>query len=291
MKQFALSILDTHDHTQRIVKVSNTHVFLSYCRDNKTEAKQLHDDLVDHGFDVWRDGRLVAGQDWKLEIRKAIQHSAAVVACFSKEVQDRDSSGMFPELRDALDCYRVLKPGSVFLIPVRLSECELPDLAIDGTRALSDLHYVDLFPPSVRPDGLARLIEALKSSPRLKNSPVVKTDERNMVNQTIPHKAFRVGQGPDPIDDAITVIVFGGLEKRVESAVRWLEKNHGGPVPAYDHGDDIHEVMVRGPVASGQIALLANRYGVDVKSIDHVPQAAFNEFVTNVRRYLKAKEA
>ena len=125
-------------------------------------------------------------------------------------------------------------------------------------------------------------------SPRLKSSAKVEAGARR---KTIAHKAFRVGQGQDPIDESITVIVFLGSEERIESAVRWLKEHVGGPVPTYHHGDHVHEVMVRAPVASAQIALLADRCGVKVKSIDHVPEPVFTEFVMKVRKYLAWKKS
>jgi len=41
-------------------------------------------------------------------------------------------------------------------------------------------------------------------------------------------------------------------------------------MPVYDHGQNIYEVMINVPVASGQIKLVASRYGINVESIDHV---------------------
>jgi len=52
----------------------------------------------------------------------------------------------------------------VFIIPVKLSECEVPDIAIDGIRSLNSLQFVDLFPEDHRIMGLDRLLQALKST-------------------------------------------------------------------------------------------------------------------------------
>ena len=40
---------------------SMSHIFLSYCHDNMKEAKQLHDDLVEAGFEVRWDQDILAG--------------------------------------------------------------------------------------------------------------------------------------------------------------------------------------------------------------------------------------
>lgn len=145
--------------------MAKKHVFLSYCHDNTAEVEQLRTDLMNAGEKVWRDEDLLPGQLWKQEISQAMADSYAVILCFSKESQNRDRSGLYPEARDAIDAYREYKPGSIFLIPVRLSECEVPRLAIDATTGLDGLQRVDLFPPGARAGNLAKLIQALRRAP------------------------------------------------------------------------------------------------------------------------------
>ena len=157
----------TRERIKKGSKMQKRSVFLSYCRDNRKAGKKLHDELVKAGFDVWWDQDIGPGQDWKREIRAAMKRSFAIIACFSKEVVERNSSGVYPELRDAIAEYRKMPPGSVFIVPVRLSECNVPDLDIDDTRTLEDLNYVDLFPSARRSKGLRDLVESLgKLRPR-----------------------------------------------------------------------------------------------------------------------------
>lgn len=268
--------------------MSELHVFLSYCRDNKREVNQLHDDLVRHGFEVWWDDNLLAGQDWKSEIRKAIQSSGAVVACFSAEVQERDASGMFPELRDAIEVYRQMRPGSIFLIPVRLSECRIPELPIDATRFLSDLHYVDLFPAEERADGITNVVNSLSTRPLLKRLATT-CDPQDRGEHLIAQQVFRVGQGIDPIDDATTVIVFQGSTDKMEAALALLKQSFNGLVSSpYDHGNDVHEVMIHSPVGSAQVSILAQRCGIEVQSIDHLPEPFRSEFMGQLQRYVRS---
>lgn len=141
------------------------HLFLSYCRDNRAEVSKLHGDLVAAGEAVWWDQEILGGQDWKHEIRKAMRDAYTVVLCLSTETADRITSGVYPEVLDAIAAYREYAPGSVFLIPVRLSDCEIPLIEIDGTRKLDRLQYVDLFPASQRASGLQQLVKSLKAAP------------------------------------------------------------------------------------------------------------------------------
>ncbi len=142
------------------------HVFLSYGRENKAEVSKLRMDLLAAGETVWWDADILGGQDWKQEIRKAMRESYAVIACFSKETEARMESGIYPELLDAIEAFRNYAPGGSFLIPVRLSECEIPIIEIDSTRTLDRLQRIDLFPATARGDALTRLVDSLKNSPR-----------------------------------------------------------------------------------------------------------------------------
>jgi esterase/lipase superfamily enzyme len=148
--------------------VPTKHVFLSYCRDNREEVRKLRDELVAAGVSVWWDQDIIPGQDWKLEIRKAMRGAYAVVLCLSKETADRITSGIYPEVLDAIGAYREYAPGKIFLIPVRLSEGDVPFIEIDATRTLDRLQYVDLFPESQRVQGCTQLVKSLQTA-RLAN--------------------------------------------------------------------------------------------------------------------------
>jgi len=145
--------------------VAKKHVFLSYCHDNATEVTKLRDDLMAAGEAVWWDQDILPGEDWKLAIRQAMKDSYAVVLCLSKETEARATSGIFPEVLDAIAAYREYAPGGIFLIPVRLSKYKIPPFEIDGTRTLDRLQYVDLFPAAKWNAGLQRLIQSLQKTP------------------------------------------------------------------------------------------------------------------------------
>ena len=149
------------------------HIFLSYCHDNEAEVGDLRRSLKDAGESVWWDKDILPGHDWKYEIQKAMKAACAVVLCLSKESQARITMGIYPEASEALEEFRKYGPGRIFLIPVRLSECEIPLIEIDGTRNLDRLQYVDLFPARKRAAALKKLIDAIRASPthHASNSP------------------------------------------------------------------------------------------------------------------------
>jgi len=141
------------------------HVFLSYCHDNRDEVARLRSDLIAAGESVWWDEDILPGEDWKFAIRTAMKDSYAVVLCLSAEIEARSQSGVYPELLDAINFYRELNPGSIYLIPARLSSCEIPPVELDATRTLDRLQYLDLFPGAQRTTGLQRLLAALRKTP------------------------------------------------------------------------------------------------------------------------------
>ncbi len=156
---------DPQETPTRSKPVAKKHLFLSYCRDNTAEVTKLHADLIAAGEQVWWDKDILPGRKWKLAIRQAMKDSYAVVLCLSRETDGRTESGIFPEAMDAIAAYRKYAPGSIYLIPVRLSECEIPPFEIDDLSTLDSLEYVDLFPSADRNAGLQRLIQALQATP------------------------------------------------------------------------------------------------------------------------------
>jgi hypothetical protein len=89
----------------------------------------------------------------------------AVVLCLSTKSGMRAASGIYPEALDAIAAFREYSPGSIFLIPVHLSACDVPPIEIDGTRTLDRLQHVDLFPSARRADGFKKLLEAIRATP------------------------------------------------------------------------------------------------------------------------------
>ncbi|MGH1363893.1 MAG: COR domain-containing protein [Calditrichia bacterium] len=145
-------------------KASQPHVFISYCHDDTKDVERLHSSLTSNGIDVWWDKEIIGGQDWKTEIRKAMKKSTTVLLCLSEKAMERQKSGIYPEAYDAIAAYRQYRPGEIFLIPVRLSKCDIPDIEIDDTRTLDRLQYVDLFPDSKWDENFQKLLKAIQAS-------------------------------------------------------------------------------------------------------------------------------
>lgn len=128
-------------------------VFLCHSRHDKPKVRELYVSLRQQpGIQPWLDKEdLLPGQDWELEITKAVRSSHSVVVCLSKRAID--SAGyVHKEIRFALDIADHQPEGTVFLIPVKFEECEVPV-------RLRRYHWVDLFEPT----GYAFLLRALRA--------------------------------------------------------------------------------------------------------------------------------
>jgi hypothetical protein len=78
------------------------------------------------GIDPWLDEeKLLAGQDWELEITKAVRASDVVVVCLSHGSITKEGF-VQKEIRQALDVADEKPEGTIFLIPLKLTECEVP---------------------------------------------------------------------------------------------------------------------------------------------------------------------
>jgi SOS-response transcriptional repressor LexA len=125
-------------------------VFLCHSKDDKPKVRKLYRRLIDDGFEVWLDeAKLMPGQEWDLEIRKAVRGSDVVLVCLSNSSTTKEGY-VQKEIRFALDIAGEKPEGTIFLIPVRLENCSVPN-------RISRFQWVDLF----QRIGYSKLQEAL----------------------------------------------------------------------------------------------------------------------------------
>ena len=125
-------------------------VFLCHAHSDAAAVRALYNRLVKDGVDAWLDKeKLLPGQDWEMEIRKAVSESDVVVVCHSK--QFNQAGFRQKEVRLALDTAMEQPEGEIFIIPARLEECNV-------LQSLHRWQWVDLF----EDDGYVRLMGALR---------------------------------------------------------------------------------------------------------------------------------
>ena len=102
-------------------------VFLCHASDDKPAVKQIYQKLKRASFDPWLDEeKLLPGQDWHQEIRKAVKTSDIIIVFFSQKSINK-SGFVQKEIKYALDIADEQPEGKIFLIPFRLEECEIPE--------------------------------------------------------------------------------------------------------------------------------------------------------------------
>src|SRR5947209_4617342 len=128
-------------------------IFLCYASEDLTVVQALYRSLTKAGFNVWMSAqRLLPGQNWESEIKKALNNSELIIVCLSSiSIQKR--SFVQKEIRQALNRMEEKLEGDIYLIPARLDDCPLPD-------SLSHIQAVDLF----KQDGLHQLTRAIQTA-------------------------------------------------------------------------------------------------------------------------------
>ena len=147
---------------------------------------ELYERLRSRGYRPWLDKKdLIGGQNWRDAIPKAIRASELFIACLSSHSVVK-SGYVQKEFRLALN-ELVNKPsGQIYLIPLRLEACELPDIQLDEYDInFRNYHCIDYF----EADGFERsgaidrvsvwravVIPGRVNKPRRRGAPITATE-------------------------------------------------------------------------------------------------------------------
>ena len=131
-------------------------VFLCHASQDKPAVRKLHRYLKQHGIEPWLDEiDLLPGENWEVEIPRALNASDVILVCLSKNSINKEGY-VQKEISFALDKALEKPDGTIFIIPIRLDECEVPD-------RLQPYQYVDYFGDAEHKDRVySNLIKALK---------------------------------------------------------------------------------------------------------------------------------
>lgn len=129
-------------------------VFISYAKEDKGFADKLYSDLQQAGVEPWIDTvDLVPGQPWDRTIRKAIGDSSYFIA-ISSSLSVGKKGYVQKEIRHALAIAEEYPEDEIFIIPVRIDECE------PSFEGLRKLQRADIFPSYEK--GLKELLRSFK---------------------------------------------------------------------------------------------------------------------------------
>jgi hypothetical protein len=126
-------------------------VFLSYAHADAERVQPLYEKLKGAGFKPWMDKfDIVPGEEWKNAIELAIRRCDFFLAFLSTTSSTRRGI-IQTEFRYALEKAKEMLESDIYLIPVRLEVCEVPD-------SFSPRQWVDAF----EKDGWNLLIKGLR---------------------------------------------------------------------------------------------------------------------------------
>ena len=127
-------------------------IFISYVHEDSQKALDLYQKMINEGFKPWLDKTdLLPGEVWESKIEQTIQNSDFLLVCLSKNSSVKRKSYMRKEIKKALEIAELMGDERIFIIPVKIEECETPE-------SLNHLQYVNLFDV----DGFTKLIRAIK---------------------------------------------------------------------------------------------------------------------------------
>lgn len=140
-------------------------VFLCHSSHDKQIVRDINWRLLSKGIIPWLDEEsLLPGQNWHLEIKKAVRNADVVIVCLSKESINK-AGFVQKEIKYAIDVAEEQPEGEIFLIPLRLEECIVPE-------RLRKWQWVDFFEEK----GYERLLKALHYRANSLGIPFVSND-------------------------------------------------------------------------------------------------------------------
>lgn len=138
-------------HISRTGLIRAVKVFLCHANDDKDDVKELQIRLNKSFVDAWFDDRsLIGGQQWEPAILRALKEAEIVIVCLSPKSVST-AGYRHKEITCALEAAERQPEGSIFIIPLLLKPCSVPD-------RLSRWHWIDY----TREDGWTRLMQSIR---------------------------------------------------------------------------------------------------------------------------------
>lgn len=166
---------DSGEYIDKYQSQTTGHVFVSYVREDRVLVDRLAKALTEAGVVVWLDHDAIRpGTRWKNAIRHAIEQGAFFLACFSDEFDKKLKSYMNEEITLAIEELRQYPTDHAWFIPVKLTECDIPDRDIGGGETLRGIQWISM--ADDWDSGIASLVSLLSAAKRhqpVSGNPVV----------------------------------------------------------------------------------------------------------------------
>jgi formylglycine-generating enzyme required for sulfatase activity len=137
---------------------SEIQIFLAHATEDKQRVRELYAALKARGYRPWLDEEdLIGGQNWRVAIPEAIKGCDLFIACLSSTSIAKQGY-VQREFRLALDLLGERPEDQIFLIPLRLDDCRIPNIQIPQYGLnLQNYHRVDYW----KEDWMERLEQAI----------------------------------------------------------------------------------------------------------------------------------
>jgi len=143
--------LDTQGIRNSRIKLKR--IFISYAHIDKEYAYKFYQDLKQANLDPWLDKeKILPGQNWPIEIEKAIKQCNFFIPLLS-DTSTKKERYVNTELKKAIDVWKKMKSIDIFVIPVRINECNIP-------KDLKNIQYEDMFPDWK--NGLNKILKSIR---------------------------------------------------------------------------------------------------------------------------------
>ena len=226
-------------------------VFLCHSSGDKPLVRQLYARLRSEGFQPWFDEEdIVGGTSWDDAIEEAVRAVDLVIVCLSADSVAKDGF-LQKEIRRVLDVAQEKVEGSIFVIPLKMTECEVPP-------RLKKWQFVNYF----RDDGHSRLRIALNARARQVGAGVqatppqsgpgaaVASDPSGFEAATI---AAEFVQRRIPLPSRLGVVLGSGLGDYAD---------HLDEAVAIDYAEIPHFPSIAAPIGHGRRLVVGSRNGV-----------------------------
>lgn len=208
-------------------------VFLCHASQDKPVVRELYQRLLaEDWIDPWLDEeKLLPGQDWDLEIEKAVETADVVIACLSTNSVTKEGY-VQKELRFVLDISDEKPDGTIFVIPLRFDDCPVP-------KRLKKWHYVDYFPKERCNLAYKKLLESFRL--RAANLDITAVSRLSPSNEEIYFNLL--GKEFKSPRDFLTSHIFCQVSHKQgwEFLADLLDTNHSGFSANYLESEEIQE--------------------------------------------------
>jgi hypothetical protein len=131
-------------------------VFISHAYEDTQRARRLYEDLKKAGLDPWLETEsLLPRQNWESAVQEALRKSRYFLPLFSSASVEKGGF-VLKEFTYALKILDSIPEQDIFIIPVRLDDCEIP------YERLKHIQPADMFPSWN--DGLQKILEVTGSN-------------------------------------------------------------------------------------------------------------------------------